>query len=561
MTSRSFVSRSFAALVGALALVFLAGCTETNTEYVEPPQFNPPPDSVNGYMGYYDAATQQTTCGNCHVSYQGQWIDTKHAQAYDDLVNSGFSQAYCFGCHTVSQNGNTGAASGEPGGYNVVASTAYHDVQCESCHGPGYTHVSSPSTNNHPLARAGLKDTAQTCGGCHSGAHAPFVEQWSLTGHADSAANASQAVNTASGCPACHEGRTALARFNGEPSQYIEKDSVGQTTTLPPATCAVCHDPHGSPYQGQLRLPVDAADLATNLCMNCHNRGTTPATNFSNSTATVTKRGAHASQGPILLGAGAGYIPRNFVYDSTQAFTSHASVNNPRLCAGCHVNTFTVTDAATGAFVLQSVGHLFSPDPCLDANGVPIADNSCNHLPASNRNWTGCVAAGCHASADVAASALVNDSTIVKNLANQLWNDLESAKNTGGEPYISTGDAGYLRNLLFGFNGQPANPTVGGVQAFNATDNVVSPAEGALFNAMMFADNLYGHKDGSYGVHNPFYYQALLSASINEVRAVYGPLYGAPPSQGVQAMIDKALSRPGVRYTPPTGQMKLSAAR
>jgi len=555
--SRTVGSRTLAALLGALALVVLAGCTETNTVYetVERPQFNPPPDSVNGYMGYYTASTKQTTCGNCHSGYQGQWVTTAHADAYDALVNSGHAQAYCYGCHTVSDAGNSGGASGQPGGYNVVASPAYHDVQCESCHGPGYTHVSNPTPDNHPFARAGLKDTVLSCGGCHSGAHEPFVEQWSQTGHADSAANASQASNAS--CQGCHEGRAALARFNGSPSHYVEKDSTGQITTLPPATCAVCHDPHGSPYQGQLRLPVDAPDLATNLCMSCHNRGTTPANNFSNSTATVTRRGAHASQGPILLGAGAGYIPQNFAYDSSQAFTSHASLNNPRLCAGCHVNAFTVTDAATGAFVLQSVGHLFSPDPCLDGTGQPIADNSCNHLPASNRNWTGCLNAGCHASANVAASALVSDSTLIAGLANQLWNDLDPTLNTGGEPYISAGDAGDLKYLLF----DAGNPTVNGVQAFNANDNIVSPAEGALFNAMMLADNLYGHKDGSYGVHNPFYYQALLAASINEVQQVYAAFLPGPPSPAVQATIDKALSRPGVHYKAPTGQMKLSAAR
>ncbi len=131
-------------------------------------------------------------------------------------------------------------------GYNAVASPAYHDVQCESCHGPGYTHVSSPSTTNHPLARAGIygktatggKDTTASCGGCHSGEHEPFTEQWSQTGHADSAANASQAANAS--CQGCHEGRAALARFNGEPSHFIEKDSIGRRPPCrrPPAPFA-----------------------------------------------------------------------------------------------------------------------------------------------------------------------------------------------------------------------------------------------------------------------------------------------------------------------------------
>ncbi len=89
MMSRTVRSRSLAAILGTLAIVFFAGCTETNTEYVERPQFNPPPDSVNGYMGYYNAATKQTTCGNCHVGYQGTWVDTAHADAYNTLDASG----------------------------------------------------------------------------------------------------------------------------------------------------------------------------------------------------------------------------------------------------------------------------------------------------------------------------------------------------------------------------------------------------------------------------------------------------------------------------------------
>ena len=569
MTSRTVLSRSLAALVGTVALAFIAGCTETNTqtEYVERPMFNPPPDSVSGFMGYYTASTKQTTCGNCHVSFQGQWVDTRHAGAYDDVANSGHAASYCYGCHTVNALGNSAAVGPDSlsAGYTAVPDVAYHDVQCESCHGPGYTHVSSPSTTNHPLARAGIygmagatKDTSASCGGCHSGEHAPFVEQWSTTGHADSAANASQASNAS--CMGCHEGRAALARFNGDPSHYVEKDSVGQTHTLPPATCAVCHDPHGSPYEGQLRAPIDVPELSVNLCMQCHYRGTTPSGSFTNSTATTTSRGAHASQGPIVLGdAAAGYIPPGFVFDTTNAYTSHNSSRNPRLCAGCHVNAFTVTDAATGAFVLESVGHLFSPDPCLDpVTGVPVKDNSCAYTPSSTRNWSGCVNGGCHASADVASSALVAERAQIQTLTNQLWNDVNPTKNTGGEPYMDALDTGYLPKLLFGL-GANNNPTgTDGFKAFLGTDAHVSPAEGALFNAMMLAENLYGHKDGSYGVHNPFYYEALLAASIQDVLASYPTYLPAPPPE-VQAAIQKALTRPGVHYS--NGRVTFTAVR
>jgi hypothetical protein len=51
----------------------------------------------------------------------------------------------------------------------------------------------------------------------------------------------------------------------------------------------------------------------------------------------------------------------------------------------------------------------------------------------------------------------------------------------------------------------------------------------------------------------------LLSATIAEVNSVYAAFLPAPPSPAVQALMDRALSRPGVRYT--AGQVKLSVAR
>ncbi|HWA14791.1 MAG TPA: hypothetical protein VG817_00055, partial [Gemmatimonadales bacterium] len=45
----------------------LAGCTDTNTVFRDRPPFNPPPDSIAGFLGYYNDSTKQTTCGNCHV--------------------------------------------------------------------------------------------------------------------------------------------------------------------------------------------------------------------------------------------------------------------------------------------------------------------------------------------------------------------------------------------------------------------------------------------------------------------------------------------------------------
>jgi hypothetical protein len=65
---------------------------------------------------------------------------------------------------------------------------------------------------------------------------------------------------------------------------------------------------------------------------------------------------------------------------------------------------------------------------------------------------------------------------------------------------------------------------------------------------MMLAEDLYDHNDGSHGVHNPFYYEALLAATINELEATY-PFLRVRTEPAIRQMIDRALSRPGVTYT------------
>lgn len=138
-------------LLPVFGLILLGACTNEKIVYKTREPFNPPPDSVNGFLGYFTVSTKQTTCGNCHVGVQTNWVATKHADAWVDLQASGHASSFCNGCHTVSQQGNN---VGHPAGYSVKADTAYQDVQCESCHGPGFTHVQSPTRTNVPLARS-----------------------------------------------------------------------------------------------------------------------------------------------------------------------------------------------------------------------------------------------------------------------------------------------------------------------------------------------------------------------------------------------------------------------
>lgn len=513
-----------AALV--LSLLAAAGCTDTVFQTRQP--FNPPSDTKAGLLGFFTVSTKQTTCGNCHTEKQADWVQTKHASAYDNLVNSGGAQSFCYSCHTVSANGNLATA---PAGWDVKQDSVYRDVQCESCHGPGYTHVQAPALTNIPLAHEAVLlnpgipgDTAskkESCGACHSGVHDPFAEEWATSAHARPLGPPTS-PGSISTCGSCHEGHAILAAWNVV-TNYAERDSTSSSAYFG-VTCPVCHDPHGTakgadgkPLAGQLRFPIDVADVNINLCMKCHQRRSVPDT--------TTTRGPHSPQGPMLLGT-AGYVPAGF-NPAALTPTSHGSSANPRLCAGCHVNGFTVTDKLTGAFTFQSVGHLFRPDPCLDGTGKPISDNSCPHTTTA-RYWGACTASGCHASATQAVAAFSADSATLDQLTKTIWDD----KNGNDKVDAAPTDGGLLSDKT---NVPDTNYKVGGL---------ITPAEGAVFNVRML--RTVNGADKSYGVHNPFLAQALLRANIAELLIAY-PGLPHPPGFSIKSLLNDPI---GANQTP-----------
>jgi nitrate/TMAO reductase-like tetraheme cytochrome c subunit len=258
--------------------VLLGGCTDI--VYRDRDPFNPPPDAANKFLGYFTASDKQTTCGNCHVTHQGDWVQTGHASAYSLPATRSDVNATCYTCHAVSDRGN---AVGGPAGWDVVADTVYHDVQCENCHGPGLDHVTAPdaprSASNPPLAHisvlgpSGVVDSAsaaQSCGACHNQNSGPGVrayEEWAASGHARALASPAGNVTSTSGCPGCHEAKGILTKW-GVTSNYAERGLTGAANYLG-QTCAVCHDPHGTakdpvtgqPIEHQLRFPINTPDV------------------------------------------------------------------------------------------------------------------------------------------------------------------------------------------------------------------------------------------------------------------------------------------------------------
>ncbi len=495
-------------LLAIAALILSSGCTDTEIVFRDREPFNPPADADNGFLGYYTAATKQTTCGNCHVGHQADWKTSNHAGAFQTLASNPGQQAFCYTCHTVSDKGNLVPG---PAGYDAVKDAAYHDVQCENCHGPGFEHVTAPDTDGtQPLAHVGVlgADSAASCAACHAGTHHPFVEEWSQSLHAKSLESSpGNFVASSASCASCHEGRATLRAW-GSTANYVERDLPGTGAFLG-VTCSVCHDPHGSDNPAQLRFPVTSADFNENLCMKCHSRRYEPVANSS--------RGPHAPQGAVLTGV-AGWWPTG--YDTTAVVATHGNpAVNTRLCAGCHVNKYEVTDPQSGNHVFSSTGHLFKPIPCLDANGVPTADNTCAYNTTA-RTFNSCTAAGCHGSTGSALSAFNANRGVVATLADQIW--VDNPAGTGSEiGNPDAGDQGILALI-------PATE-------YNTTDNIITVAEGVLFNMRLVSEGRYANGDRSKGVHNPFLAQSLLTASIQALNATYGP-FPLPPK--TRALMD-----------------------
>jgi len=504
--------RSHRSFVPALLLILplaglLAGCTSEKIVYRDREPFNEPIEAAKGFLGYYSQETKKTTCGNCHVGHQQEWKGTAHADAYASLPST--AAETCKSCHTVTDKGNavTGLA-----GWDATKDIAYADVQCESCHGPGLEHVKNPEVPaNVPWARGHIADPTASCASCHEGTHHPYVEQWELSRHAEVLASPAGRAE----CVSCHEGKAAMKLISGRDPNYVERDQPGQI----PITCTVCHDPHSNDNVGQLRKSASTNVPELNLCMTCHMRKTEASGGSSRGNT------PHAPQGAVVVGT-AGYRPQGFTSPEAQIISTHGSEANPRLCAGCHVNKTTVTDAA-GGFVFQAVGHTFGALPCVDAQGKPTGNTGCAYTSTA-RSYVGCTTSGCHTGgATVVASAIASLRNQVALFADQIWVDTDGDNTIDAAPI----DAGYLPMIKRDI---PSTDP----RALNPSDNTISPADGAEFNVRIFGEGRYANGDKSLGVHNPFLVKALLAATVNELRSYYS--LPAPPA-AVQAAATAAI--------------------
>ncbi|RKU30034.1 hypothetical protein C6499_07410 [Candidatus Poribacteria bacterium] len=117
-------------------------------------------DTLSGYVG-------SQACATCHRKEFDQWAHTSHATAFNTLLTVG-KQFYpeCVSCHVTGFRYETGYQIGNQERKELV------DVGCETCHGPGKQHITTPLTTN---IRGTVK--LQVCMECHTPSHSPGFAQ------------------------------------------------------------------------------------------------------------------------------------------------------------------------------------------------------------------------------------------------------------------------------------------------------------------------------------------------------------------------------------------------
>lgn len=111
------------------------------------------PAAENNYIGW-------RRCGKCHQAELESWQRTRHARAYETLVEK--NRQYdlgCLFCHVTGIDRRHKPAA-------LSVSADLREVGCESCHGPGRAHAAEPEKN-----KTRQRPAEKICLSCHTPIH------------------------------------------------------------------------------------------------------------------------------------------------------------------------------------------------------------------------------------------------------------------------------------------------------------------------------------------------------------------------------------------------------
>lgn len=267
-------------------------------------------------------------CELCHSVTFNHWAETAHAHALDTLKVIGRdTNSRCLQCHTLGYGQSTGYVSEEE-------TPQFVGVQCENCHGPGGDHAANPFEVAPPIVEL----ASEMCGGCHTGSHHGFYDDWIHSSHSKAITTIKSNSHAGDHCLKCHSQDYRYA-------EAFERPTPGVETAKLSLECSTCHDPHrsGGP-EHQLRKPIGQ------LCGECHTVG-----------ESLLGSSPHHPQFEMLQGIGAfneDGTPLNQVGPHSILFREDLFPEG-KGCAQCHIVNIRPEQVNQGSPV--RTGHTFNP--------------------------------------------------------------------------------------------------------------------------------------------------------------------------------------------------------
>ncbi|MEX2205188.1 MAG: redoxin domain-containing protein [Myxococcota bacterium] len=216
-------------------------------------------------------------CSVCHERPHATWTLTKHAYAFETLVEHGSDRdPECLPCHTVGW--------GQTGGFDPKLRQQHlRGVQCENCHGRGGPHQSPE------FAKAGFEPVCLTC---HTPEHSlrfVFAERLPMVSHAANSQLASLSFE---------ERQKLLEKRDKRERQLFEKgEYVGS------AACQSCHVKEHelwaqSEHAHAFGTLAKSGDQKKADCQRCHTTGFGEPTGFPHGGKTFENVGCESCHGP-----------------------------------------------------------------------------------------------------------------------------------------------------------------------------------------------------------------------------------------------------------------------
>ncbi len=145
---------------GFLDISYINAIEKLDLSYDGPPILQNRKEEKNELNAYVGAQT----CGFCHTAQFEQWKNTRHAIAFNELLEKNRHWVpKCAACHVTG--------FGHPKGFTrfpEIPLLELRDVQCEVCHGPGALHVNESGSG--PIRR---KIDESLCMECHDQKNSP----------------------------------------------------------------------------------------------------------------------------------------------------------------------------------------------------------------------------------------------------------------------------------------------------------------------------------------------------------------------------------------------------